>query len=344
MANNIGVATLFKLQIPSANLKKRYVDKFLPSLRQRILQGIEEKDKSGNVVAVYKLSDPAKEILMPGYITGTPRDTILKKLLSFEPEALKKLNDVLDAKLQYIPNTVERPPKKVLLKIFGYVQTFNNSKANAYWLSKEICSNTCVYCNRQYAFTVEDGDGGNNDKRIARPEFDHWFNKSDFPLMSLSLCNLIPSCSICNSTVKGNVQFNLSTHIHPYVHEPSHPDITFKASLTTTIPLHWILAIDTPPNSKEEKTVVDMKLREIYSMHNNLEFKDIMNFRYAYSSGYLKDLFEKVLKDSKRKLNQSEVYRMLFGVEMNHHHFLDRPFSKMKHDLLHQKINGESLL
>ncbi len=65
-----------------------------------------------------------------------------------------------------------------------------------------------------------------------------------------------------------------------------------------------------------------MKLQEIYAMHGELEVRDLMNFKDAYPAGYLKQLFDDVLKASKRKLSRSDVYRMLFGAEMDNSHFL----------------------
>lgn len=327
-----GVRTLLKLRIPSPTLKDEYVRRYLDKLVNRVKDGVvEKKDGKNNV---YQLSDEAKDILLPQWNTAKPNTSILRRLLISEPHALKKLNDALTSQLNGIPNPSNQPSTQELLKVFGYEKTFNRSKSEAYWLSKQIDSNTCVYCNRQYAITIEEGDGLNDAQRLARPAFDHWFSKSDYPLMSLSLCNLIPSCTICNSSVKGATKFDLATHTHPYVHEPDHPDITFRASLTTNTPPQWTVVIDTPTGSKEERTVKDMRLQEIYAIHGELEVRDLMNFSRSYPSGYLKQLFEDVLKSSKRKLNRSEVYRMLFGAEMNSVHFLDRPLSKLKHDIL----------
>lgn len=326
-----GVATLLKLRIPSSALKKEYVEKYIVGLKNRISNGVIVKKKDGRTNKSYILSNAAKDILLP----NNSDESILKELLDSEPVVLKELNDSLTNQLNAIPNVADRPDKKLLLKIFGYEQVFNtSSKSEAYWLSKQIDSNTCVYCNRQYAFTIEKNNGRNKDERITRPVFDHWFDKKDYPLMSLSLCNLIPSCTICNSSVKGATKFDITTHIHPYIHEEGHPDITFRASLTADIPLKWTVAIDTPIGSKEERTVTDMKLQEIYAMHGELEVRDLMNFKDAYPTGYLKQLFENVLKDSKYQLNRSEVYCMLFGTEMDNSHFLDRPLSKLKHDIL----------
>ena len=315
-----GVRTLLKLRIPSSVLKKEYADRYLDDLVKRVKNGVTIDG------TLRELSREAKDILLPRWNTTSPNKDVLRKLLISEPKALKKLNDELVAKLNAIPNAANRPSDKDLLLIFGYERVFNSSsKSEAYWLSKQIDSNTCVYCNRQYAFTIEKGTGKNKNERLARPAFDHWFDKGSNPLMSLSLCNLIPSCTICNSSVKGSSKFDLSTHTHPYVHETGHPDITFRATLTTGTPPEWTVAIDTPPGSKEERTVKDMNLQEIYAMHGELEVRDLMNF---------KELFDDVLKASKRKLSRSDVYSMLFGAEMENSHFLDRPLSKLKHDIL----------
>ena len=207
------VRTLMKLRIPSATLKDEYANRYLDKLVDRVKNGVTIDG------TLRELSREAKDILLPRWNTTSPNKDVLRKLLVSEPKALKKLNDELVTKLNAIPNAANRPSDKDLLLFFGYERIFNSSsKSEAYWLSKQIDSNTCVYCNRQYAFTIEKGTGRNKDERLARPAFDHWFDKGSNPLMSLSLCNLIPSCTICNSSVKGSSKFDLSTHTHPYVH------------------------------------------------------------------------------------------------------------------------------
>jgi len=325
---------MLKLPMPSVILKQDYANRLLQGLVDRVINGCTIT-KNGKSIH-YELDAEAKEILIPGWKSTTPDKNKLKNLLINEPIALKKLNDDIETDFNSIVDSNKRPSKKLLLEIFGYSRIFNNSsKADAYWLAKKIGKNTCTYCNRLYAFTVEVNHGTNAKSRIVRPEFDHWYDKSDYPLMSLSLCNLIPSCPICNSSVKSTIKFDILTHTHPYIHIPGHPDLTFRATLKTTGTLQWGVDIDTPFNSIEERTVKDMKLKEIYSMHGDLEIKDLMNFCNSYPPGYLKQLFENVLKDSKGKLNQYDVYRMLFGSELDSSKFLDRPLSKMKYDILH---------
>ena len=84
---------------------------------------------------------------------------------------------------------------------------------NAYELAKLLSVDVCVYCNRNYTYTV-------TKKRdyIIRPEFDHFLSHSDYPFLALSFYNLIPSCHICNSNLKHDEEFTLADNIHPYVY------------------------------------------------------------------------------------------------------------------------------
>lgn len=314
---------MLKLNLPFPDTKKEYKKKFLPLLVKRVKGELKGR----------KLSDKAKDILLPGWNTAKPDTSVLEELLTAEPQRLKQLNDDLWSKLQAL-SIWKRPDKKKLNEVFDYEHLIDKSKSNSYWLAQKVGRNTCTYCNRTYTLTVITGKGKNNDERIVRPTFDHWYAHADYPLMSMSLCNLIPSCSICNSSAKTTSPFDIATHIHPYIHETGHPKIKFEATLSTGNPAKWTVEIKTDPGSKEEKTIEDLKLNEVYAYHGELEVKDLMEFDKKYPNDYLKDLVENVLKGSCGTLTLSDVYKMLFGTEINEDAFLDRPLSKMKHDLL----------
>lgn len=328
------VSTMWKLDKPDGSIKKEYVAKLLPGLAERIAHGV------GSAPNHFELSDAAKDVLLPNWsntdskLWNTER---LKRLLIDEPASLVSLEKEIIAEFGRITNAVDRPDNNILKHVFNYDGVFNDStKEKAYWLAKKVGRNTCVYCNRQYVFTVEKGDGLKKNERITRPVFDHWFAKSEHPLLSLSLFNLIPSCTICNSSVKGQTSYSLETHIHPYVHRQGQPDITFKVSAAATPKLKWKVKLDSN-RKKEQKTKNDLALDEIYTMHGALEVNDLMEFKQKYPDGYLNQLVNDVLKDVMpgQHLTKSDVYRMLFGVEATEDKFLDRPLSKLKYDILH---------
>lgn len=321
------------LEKPSQMVRNEYVRKLLPALIKRIKSGVPS-DGTGTVLA-----DSAKAVLLPDWNVDKPFHTQrLKNLLASEPAGLVILEQKIKNDFLQLPD-VDQPSDSDLATIMGFEAVFNSSsKSKAFWLAKAVGKNTCVYCNRQYVFTVEKGDGNVAEDRIVRPVFDHWFPKSTHPLLSLSLFNLIPSCHICNSSVKGSDEYTLGTHIHPYVHEDGHPDFKFKVAAAAKKELLWEVKLDAAPRSKEERTIKDLCLDEIYSMHGATEVNDLMEFKKKYSAGYLIQLMHDVLNkavDGGQSLTLEDVYRMLFGTELKEENFLDRPLSKMKHDILH---------
>ena len=82
-------------------------------------------------------------------------------------------------------------------------------------LAKKLNIRTCLYCNRNYTLTVIKGIRTTD--KITRPEFDHYFDKGENPLLSLSIYNIIPSCKTCNSSLKGRIKFKLNQNVHPYI-------------------------------------------------------------------------------------------------------------------------------
>lgn len=66
---------------------------------------------------------------------------------------------------------------------------FCNRNFGRTW-AQRIGVTTCPYCNRSYIFT--------SSKSGTRPQYDHYFPKSKYPYLALSMYNLIPCCSICN--------------------------------------------------------------------------------------------------------------------------------------------------
>lgn len=221
-----------------------------------------------------------------------------------------------------------------LLAIFDY--DIINGKI-AYDISMMNSRNTCTYCNRQYTFTI--GRKHTNKKTVSKikPQFDHWFAHKQYPLLSLSFYNLIPSCSVCNSSVKGDAHYSLKTHIHPYMTNTSDPAFQFRPILINdpkTNKIRWSVLLQRRKLSKEDNTINALSLDQVYDQHGSLEVKDIMDFALKNNTTYLKTLFVEVCADLHADYSQAEVYRMLFGIEFDIDKTLNRPLSKLKRDIL----------
>ena len=147
---------------------------------------------------------------------------LLKKIIVGKPlelhglgtALLKKVHNGTYPKITYRTNqTQSKEFGDYILEIFNY-DLFVDKKRfwNAYELSKQLGVDVCIYCNRNYTYTLTNGRN-----YYVRPEFDHFLPKSRYPFFAISFYNLIPSCHICNSNLKRDIDFTTSTNLHPYL-------------------------------------------------------------------------------------------------------------------------------
>jgi hypothetical protein len=318
------------------------------------------KDRVENALLNSRLSHQAKEYLTPSKIY----EILLSKperLLNFHNELIPKLstNFTLAIYENYInakktPEqwktqeqmdlvTIYNPIINELANVFDYDSFISGHKITSYKLAKALNRNTCTYCNRLYTITIEerDKDTGrfNDENRITRPQFDHWYSKKKYPVLALSFYNLIPSCSVCNSSIKGDTAFDLSTHHHPYLDKMFNEfKFTFKLKNVHESNVRIIVV----GGSKTVKTLNEFKILEIYNGHSGLELTDMLELKFKYSEDYLRTLFNDTFKSL--HVSEKEAYRLVFGVEFEDEFFHKRPFSKFKKDILGElrRIDRES--
>lgn len=251
-------------------------------------------------------------------------DSKIVEILISPPETLKVLND------NVIRLIKSKKDKERLEKIFDYEGIISSSKSTSYDIAQLMNRNTCTYCNRNYTLTVINyryKKRLNDADRISRPQFDHWFSQKDHPILALSYYNLIPSCSICNSTLKGDTKFELLKHVHPYIYE--NETFEFSFSYENVDKLKVKLNVET--DSKMENTLKVFEIEKIYIAHADLELKDLIDLKEKYSENYIQSIIE-LLKGN--NITKEEIIRMVFSVEHNKENFHKRPFSKFKTDIL----------
>ncbi|MEZ2336951.1 hypothetical protein AB6735_15010 [Mucilaginibacter sp. RCC_168] len=248
-------------------------------------------------------------------------ETNLKDLLIGSPDVLnqfkkrftsKKAIASIKALIRYdafIDKSVE--------KTFGFY--------HGYHLAENLGIQTCIYCNRLYTHTIIT----ENREFIARPTFDHWFPQSSYPLLALSFYNLIPSCNVCNSSIKGALPFALKDIFHPYLKHPENEKLlSFKFSYTLEDHLAAKSKI-VSGNDFTANSIRAMKLKEIYAGHLD-EIRELIYLKKAYSASYISSL-NSILKLT---LSTDEIYRLAFGVYMYDDQLNKRPLSKLKKDVL----------
>lgn len=89
-------------------------------------------------------------------------------------------------------------------------------KSNKTWTAFKLCSlakyKVCCYCHM-----VSTGTNlPNEDEKGYRPPIDHYYTKSDYPFLALTLSNFIPCCEKCNgSQMKHSINFAVERHLNP---------------------------------------------------------------------------------------------------------------------------------
>jgi hypothetical protein len=270
----------------------------------------------------------------------------LEDLLTAEPDKLYAMKSELEDNLLYetwLTVKTQKPYKKRereydkyaeklfddINYIFDYKSLISDDKEISYAIAELIGVNTCVYCNRQYTFTViKNADGKNKKKKnIVRPEFDHYIPKGKFPYFALSLYNLIPSCHICNSSCKGSKE--LPEELNPYLNAKLKEDfVTFSYTLGKNLRPERVVKKEL--DTRFQGFWDTFEIEEIYSKHAQLEVDELFQFATKYESSLLKTI-NKMLGSN---LSKEDAYKILFGAALDPAKNNDRPFSKLKRDIL----------
>lgn len=128
----------------------------------------------------------------------------------FEDVGEDKYVEVFNNLKTLFENEYKRFSKGYLIKIDK-----KNIRWNAYEYINLLRIKVCPYCNAQFTLTIHstnvETEGG-----PSRAELDHFIPKNEFPIFSMSLYNLVPSCKVCNQSLKHSRKTSFSTHFNPF--------------------------------------------------------------------------------------------------------------------------------
>lgn len=217
-----------------------------------------------------------------------------------------------------------------------FVQIFEDfTKKYAYSYFKRMNIKTCPYCNRNYTFTINRKDADTDFS--TRPEFDHFYDKSSYPLLALSFFNLVPSCHVCNHGKLGK-----SVGVNPYfkgfmskfvVSDNSQIKKILNANEIRTLKdtSNFNIIFDNP-SPEEIENIKNLGLGALYNEHKDyvMEIVDrIVTYDRCLEEGIV-DNFQGVFH------NPLEVHNLIFGQYLSDENHEKRPLSKLKSDILEQ--------
>ena len=246
----------------------------------------------------------------------------VKKILLADKSSMEKYIDVFG-------KFTSQDSNELVEKVFRY-DTFSTRKC-AYDILEDIDANVCPYCNRQYTVTLKN--------RKARPQFDHYYPKSLYPYLALTLYNLIPSCGICNQA-KSSLDTRKEPILYPYEEEFGEK-INFVINNKSVKAIYGLsdefdvkIKIERPVSSSFKKKVCKQNkrlcLEELYNMHKDY-IKDIAKNHYINSDDRIDELIKKFpgIFDSR-----DEVTSTLYMNDIRHENWGKRPLAKLTSDVV----------
>lgn len=250
---------------------------------------------------------------------------------------------------------VSKPGFKLIIDwlkyIYDYDVKFGQGKDpswNGYQLSQRLGIEVCPYCNRQYTHTVRllkrPAGGKLGYRNVIRPEFDHFYLRSRCPYLGLSFYNLVPSCTACNATLKGQTFMTIKTHSHPYLEGyidqlEFATNLDFKTWLSDrnaklTVVYNPVDATGASPEKKRAMANAELfALDLVYNAHSDIVL-DIFKKSTQNSESYLEAAFNFQSPNGSRMFDsKEEVYRHYTGNYLETGSFHLRPLAKFTYDL-----------
>ena len=225
--------------------------------------------------------------------------------------------------------------KKILIK--SNIHNFSNYKDIFEKLYKEQLSgkeelkkqffklfedlNVCPYCNRNFINPIYKENSVGTDNKNQSPDIEHFFPKSIYPFLSLSISNLLPSCAFCNK-IKSDVDTYKHNCLSPY--EIKNSDFRFDFTLKSER-VKEVKLISKTDCKNSEILHLESLYNEVHSKYINDIFDDILKYPKSY--------YEKSMKNF--KLIEKE-YKKVFRNYYDEKDFNKQPLSKMTKDLYNQ--------
>ncbi len=243
---------------------------------------------------------------------------------------LKELEEIILAK----PDKLEEIAEKYKSYAGEFKNKYSNfitkkKEYNAYKLAKKLNVNVCPYCNENPTYTI--GEETKASQKI-RPVFDHFYDKATYPILSLSFYNLIPCCHICNSTLKGTIEFSLDSYIHPY-HDSFDKEANFGLKIEDVTFYHDRDGFDISLKDMSEKAENSAKVFEInerYKQHKDLVL-ELIQKNEMYPDSYLDELLGNY--EGTLFKNKEDLLRLITCGYISEEEIGKRPLSKLIKDI-----------
>lgn len=200
---------------------------------------------------------------------------------------------------------------------------------------REMNIEVCPYCNENLIHKVN-----SNERALA--DIDHFFMQTKFPLFSLTFSNFIPSCSLCNRTLKGQSAVEI---LNPRYEGFEHSAIFELESPILDEKLEDVkikLSLKIPSNSKKYQLIKEsinlFALEDRYN-HNDMK-KTLLKLNRdskSLSKGMLESYIYILDEDADTKnITFEKIYKHIFGFDVDTNDFINIKYGKLTADIFNK--------
>lgn len=316
-----------------SELEKEYL-KFLNDLKKEDNLSILKNDEMIFYIDKYKkigldyekLNEEKKNIEGRESIE---RDSLIKEI---NEKSIKYNLELKDNKIEI----KESEYLEKLKKIFNY-DNFSKEKITK-WDRHQVMSaldiRVCPYCQRNYITSYKDIDDKKREKDKTTGDLDHFYSKSKYPFLALSLYNFIPSCQICNSRMKGGQDAYDENVIYPYDDEFLGVFKTDKNIISSLLGEKKDFKVRIDHQDEKTKKTIDMfKLDKVYETTHNKYLLDMLNNVKNKPDSYLENIADLFVEESLKE----EIVKNLKEIVLEPYRFKVKngePLGKLTEDIL----------
>lgn len=298
-----------------------------------------------------------------------------KNFLTMELSGLVELCKGFDKLYRPLLDTERNNVDEVLKKIFNYEKfgegkklekvTINNVQCytwtncaetwSAWHFIKHLNVRACCYCNAETIFSLlldqpcpgvkNKRSNGRTKKDYKRSALDHYIGHSEYPAFGLSLYNLVPACTRCNTNIRGAKVLDYHRNIRPYEESfddffrfkylVMKPGVEFQDLTEDDIGLivsrldkdGCIINVD----KRGMNTAEFFHLKEVYNQLHRSEAIDTIR-RYTL----IPEARRKELEQHYPNIGRVVLERMLWGVDRDRNNINQYRLGKLTLDLLEQ--------
>ena len=319
-----------------------YSDNILPNIKNAYEFIESQKSKSYSIKKylelLKKIIDKGKDFIIQKELFLDYENKEIDKIIKIMKKKNKKSKSILEIRFEKLNISEEYLPNQLFC--YKKLQT-GNKDWNRHKLLSLIGIEICPYCQRNYISSYEES---NDEKTTA--DLDHFYPKSLYPFLALSLYNFIPSCQICNSRFKGNKDTRDS--IYPYEEGFDELGVKFKTSKEVISEIlgerysDFYVKIDyenlknKEDGEKVKNSIENLGLDRVYKKSHNQYIQNLLYNIEKYPENYLENCVEMFESNVDKKKQLEEYFKDIVKEPYRKRIENGEPLAKLTKDILEE--------